>query len=194
MSLKILGGLANGRSLFVPKGDTIRPTSIRLKRRLFDSRQNWEGKIFVDLCAGSGAIGLEAWSRGAQQLILVEPGKKVVPTIKKNIELLKREFSTEIRERPLSLSVNKAQDWLKFSIENYLSEDVVLFLDPPYHLKDVYQKCIKQVVTASFNGELLIESDRQKGPKQDELEQLVGGESIKTYEQGTSFIQVFHFD
>tara|TARA_R110002072_G_scaffold64203_1_gene159056 strand:+ start:31340 stop:31921 length:582 start_codon:yes stop_codon:yes gene_type:complete len=190
MSLKILGGLANSRSLFVPKGDLIRPTSIRLKRRLFDSRQDWSGKTFIDLCAGSGAIGIEAWSRGAEGLVLNEANKKVGITLKKNIELLKSEYSDEFIDRPIRSFNMKAEEWLK-TYEHDDRLDVVVFLDPPYHLKKVYEKCIGTLRSNSFVGELLIESDRQKGPKQEELEQLVGHAPIKVYEQGTSFIQVF---
>ena len=73
MSVKILGGFARGLNLLVPKGDLIRPTSIMLKRRVFDFFQRMDDKIFIDLCAGSGAVGLEAWSRGAQKFISTNP-------------------------------------------------------------------------------------------------------------------------
>ena len=62
MGLKILGGIAKGNTINIPKNGSFRPTSIRLKRRLFDFRQNWEGYTFIDLCAGSGAVGIESWS------------------------------------------------------------------------------------------------------------------------------------
>ena len=72
MSLKILGGKAKGFTISVPPADTIRPMQVMLKRRVFDSYQNLEGVTFVDLCAGSGAVGLEAWSRGADEIYYSE--------------------------------------------------------------------------------------------------------------------------
>jgi hypothetical protein len=72
MSIQILGGLARGRTLDVPTGNLIRPTSVMLRRRLFDARQDMSSFHFYDLCSGSGSVGIEAWSRGAEALFLNE--------------------------------------------------------------------------------------------------------------------------
>jgi 16S rRNA (guanine966-N2)-methyltransferase len=69
MSIKILGGIAKGTILFLPDEKLTRPTLVLLKRKIFDAIQNFDGKIFIDACAGSGAIGLEAWSRELKKCI-----------------------------------------------------------------------------------------------------------------------------
>jgi len=84
VSLRVLGGRFKGRALEVPSSGT-RPTSVLLKRRLFDALQSLGGYHFIDLCAGSGAIVLEALSRGADSVTFVDTGKKQVSLIKKNI-------------------------------------------------------------------------------------------------------------
>ena len=82
MSLRVLGGKFKGRPIEVPSSGT-RLTSVLLKRRLFDALQSLEGYHFVDLCAGSGAVGLEALSRGADSVTFVDTGKKQVNLIKR---------------------------------------------------------------------------------------------------------------
>ena len=57
MSIKILGGFARGQVLAVPKTDSIRPTSVMLRRRIYDFFQDLDGFYFLDICAGSGAMG-----------------------------------------------------------------------------------------------------------------------------------------
>ena len=88
MSLKILGGFARGQILAVPKGDLIRPTSVMLKRRIYDFYQDLSGVTFIDLCAGSGAMGFEAWSRGARRIYLNEVNRHVLMTLEENRENL----------------------------------------------------------------------------------------------------------
>ena len=72
MSISILGGVAKGAKLATPSSHNTRPTSVLLKRRLFDSHQSFEGIEFYDICAGSGSMGIEAMSRGAEKVIFVE--------------------------------------------------------------------------------------------------------------------------
>ena len=88
MSIKILGGFARGQILSVPKGDIIRPTSVLLKRRIFDFYQDMDEVVFVDLCAGSGAMGFEAWSRGAALVFLNETNRHVSKILQENRENL----------------------------------------------------------------------------------------------------------
>ena len=72
MSVKILGGPLKGLDLKVCDSKTLRPTSVMLRRKIFDSHQNLEGFFFVDACAGTGAVGIEAFSRGAQKSYFFE--------------------------------------------------------------------------------------------------------------------------
>src|SRR3990172_5277353 len=98
MSIKILGGIAKGTILFLPNEKLARPTLVLLKRKIFDAAQNFEGSIFIDACAGSGAIGLEAWSRGADRVYLIESDKKVFDCLLKNTEKIEKHFNQEIKD------------------------------------------------------------------------------------------------
>ena len=92
MSLKILGGLARGFPLATPKSDTTRPTAVLIKRKLFDWRQHMDDYVFIDLCAGSGAMGFEAFSRGAQKVLLNELMRGAFLTLKDNKAKIEKAF------------------------------------------------------------------------------------------------------
>jgi len=85
---RIIGGVAGGRRLATPKGDQTRPTSDRVREALFSALESWAGSLhglrFLDLYAGSGAVGLEAWSRGAADVTLVESDRRTAALISGN--------------------------------------------------------------------------------------------------------------
>ena len=70
--MKIIAGTARGVDLTIPAGMEIRPTSVRARKALFDSLGDISALAVLDLCAGSGAIGFEAASRGAAQVTMIE--------------------------------------------------------------------------------------------------------------------------
>src|SRR3954469_10592574 len=88
---RIIAGSAGGRRLAVPPGRGTRPTSDRAREGIFltlDSLHGLAGARVIDLYAGSGAVGLEALSRGADRAVLVESDPRAVRTIKANVETL----------------------------------------------------------------------------------------------------------
>jgi len=86
------GGRAGGRRLETPRGDLTRPTSDRVREALFSALQSMlgslEGLRFLDLYAGSGAVGLEAWSRGAAAVTFVEQDRRTAGLIRTNARRL----------------------------------------------------------------------------------------------------------
>ncbi len=87
--IRIIGGEARGRKLKSPRGYEIRPTLGRIRQVLFDILQDLvPGSLFLDLFAGTGAVALEALSRGASKAILVEKKGNMVRIIKENLEIL----------------------------------------------------------------------------------------------------------
>ena len=192
MSIKILGGLAKGQTLLVPKGDLIRPTSVMLRRKIFDARQDLSGFNFYDICAGSGAVALEALSRGADSVTLVEKNSKVFSLTKTNIQTIKKS-SSDLGDT--NLIKGDGLKWLESFLQKYDSfssdekESTILFIDPPYEIHSFYEKAFELIKAVNFIGEVWIESDSQKGLKKDEIEKSF--ESIKTYSQGTSFILIW---
>jgi 16S rRNA (guanine966-N2)-methyltransferase len=89
---RIIGGSARGRRLVTPRGVATRPTSDRVREALFSAIESWCGSLdglrFLDLYAGSGAVGLEAWSRGAGVVTFVEQDRRTAAIISRNVETL----------------------------------------------------------------------------------------------------------
>ena len=84
--MEILGGTAKGMNLKVPAGREVRPTSVRSRRALFDMLGDLTGKRFCDLFAGSGAVGLEAASRGACHVLLAEHSPQALAAVRDNVK------------------------------------------------------------------------------------------------------------
>lgn len=126
---RIIGGVAGGRRLATPRGAQTRPTSDRVREALFSAIEAWCGSLqglrFLDLYAGSGAVGLEAWSRGAGIVTLVEQERKTSALVAANareIGFAKANVVTAAVATTLSRSPAAPYD--------------VVFLDPPYPLPD----------------------------------------------------------
>lgn len=183
MELKILGGRFKGPAFCLPDHYDIRPSSVLLRRKIFDRYQHFEGYIFVDLCAGTGLVGLEALSRGAQKVIWVEKSQK-------HFMLLKKNLNPYLRINQDELVHDDALDWISQKMKSsLLGRPVVVFFDPPYEQHELYVKFLETMI---LGHEYLIwvESDRKKGPHQ-ELWDQYSAYLIKSYSQGTRFINVY---
>ena len=126
---RIIGGTAGGRRLETPRGQTTRPTSDRVREALFSAIEARTGSLdglrFLDLYAGSGAVGLEAWSRGAGVVTMVEQDRRTAALITRNAAGLG--FS---RARVVAASVATV-----LQSPPTAPYDLV-FLDPPYPMPD----------------------------------------------------------
>lgn len=131
--LRIIGGQWRGRRLSFPEVPGLRPTPDRVRETLF----NWlapliSGARCLDLFAGSGALGFEALSRGAAQVVLVDNQPEVIKQLKANLALLQAESAEVIRAKAMAYLNGPA-----------LPFDVV-FLDPPYQT-DWLPSCIERL-------------------------------------------------
>jgi 16S rRNA (guanine966-N2)-methyltransferase len=134
---RVVAGVAGGRRLVMPAGAATRPTAERAREGLFSTltslRGTLEGAAFLDLYAGSGAVGLEAASRGATAVLLVERDPQALRAIRTNSETLGLD-GVEIRgepvERVLAVPAPRAYD--------------VVFVDPPYSdpVDDVLERLV----------------------------------------------------
>jgi 16S rRNA (guanine966-N2)-methyltransferase len=122
---RIIGGTVGGRRIATPRGVNTRPTSDRVREALFSAIESWCGSLsglrFLDLYAGSGAVGLEAWSRGAGVVTLVEQDRRTAAMIGNNAR---------------DLGFSRA-DVVTHSVATALAHTPaapydVAFLDPPY--------------------------------------------------------------
>ena len=124
---RIIGGSAGGRRLTTPRGQHTRPTSDRVREALFSAIEAWCGSLsglrFLDLYAGSGAVGLEARSRGAGVVTMVEQDRRTAALISGNVKTLGF-GQVEV------LAASVAGTLARTPVAPY---DVV-FLDPPYPL------------------------------------------------------------
>jgi 16S rRNA (guanine966-N2)-methyltransferase len=135
---RIIGGEAKGRRLDAPRGSATRPTASRVKQTLFDLlAPRLSGCRFLDLFAGSGAVGLEALSRGAAEVVLVENDRRAVKLIRRNAERL-GPLGPHVNVRP----VHFGQALTALARERRRFE--VVFLDPPYE-SDLYEPALEQL-------------------------------------------------
>jgi len=184
MSIKILGGVARGFTLATPKTLDTRPTSVMIRRKLFDWRQNLDGFIFIDLCAGSGAMGFEALSRGAQKSCLNDSQRPAFLTLKNNAENFFKAFKLEAK-----ISGSEALKWIQHELNYEVgdTEESIIYVDPPYSDHALYHQILEALKKANYKGEVWIESDTKTGPKD------IAGvlqTVIKTVESGDHFVVV----
>ena len=88
--MRISSGILKGRNVLAPEGRDVRPTSAKVRESIFDTLQGEvKGCRFLDLFAGSGAVGIEAYSRGAGEVYFCERNRDVLPLLRQNVSLLK---------------------------------------------------------------------------------------------------------
>ena len=123
--MQVISGKFKGQRVYTPLKHRISPTSSVVKRSIFDSlRDDIEKGIVLDLYAGSGALGIEALSRGAVEAVFVENNLDSLKTIRKNVQALK-----EIKTEVIAMDVAMAIRFLRGRKFDFV------FIDPPYRDK-----------------------------------------------------------
>lgn len=123
--MRIIAGAYRGRRLLGPAGLATRPTSDRLRETLFNILMpRIEGVRFLDLCAGTGAVGLEALSRGAAHATFVEESRKMCALIRQNAALL------GVSEQDNTVICREALSFLRTGPHAAAWE--IIYFDPPY--------------------------------------------------------------
>lgn len=120
--MRVIAGALGGRKLRAPRGRAVRPTSDRVREALFSVLEPVAGARVLDLFAGSGALAIEALSRGAAQATLVEPATAALAAIEANLSALG--LRAEVRRQTARAFLERA----RVDARQY---DLV-FLDPPY--------------------------------------------------------------
>jgi len=151
--MRIIAGTHGGRELVAPKGRATRPTSDRVREALFSILGDMDGLHVLDLFAGSGALGIEALSRGAETATLVDSGRAAVAAIRRNLEALG--LDAEVVPQP-------AARFLQAASRDARQYDLV-FLDPPYRhasaLGRALTSALKPILAA--DARVVAESDRR---------------------------------
>jgi 16S rRNA (guanine966-N2)-methyltransferase len=131
--MRVIGGTYRSRRLIAPRGLATRPTSDRLRETLFNVlAARIEGAVFADLYAGSGAVGIEAISRGASLVYFVDQAPAAIAAIRNNLAALKINSGFQI----VSSSVSAA--CRRLSEPGPQPRCAIIFLDPPYAAEDDY--------------------------------------------------------
>lgn len=143
--MRIITGSRRGRKLKTLEGQAVRPTPDRVKEALFNILQfDVEGRVFLDLFAGSGQIGLEALSRGAARAVFVDQSKASCAVVQENVRATDFESQAQI--------VNA--DYTAFLLRGAGPFDIA-FLDPPYRTGTL-EKALLAVVPHMNRGGIVI--------------------------------------
>ena len=154
--MRIIAGSARGTPLVAPRGMDTRPTQDKVKESLFNMLQGeWEDSAALDLFAGSGALGLEAVSRGARLAVLVDQSKEAAQCIRRNIEKLRFQDRAEL------LGCDWKQAVSKLARESHRFE--LVFLDPPYRMDDLGPLCDELAAAGLLAPEAVVVWERRTG-------------------------------
>lgn len=137
--MRIIAGTARSLPLKTVEGSDTRPTTDRIKETLFNIIQDEiPGSYFLDLFAGSGQIGLEALSRGAQYAVFVDSGKKQAACIEENIRFTKFDRQTKLYPAEALRAVREMEGRYRFDM---------IFMDPPYN-KGIEQEVLRYLAAS----------------------------------------------
>ena len=167
--MRIIAGKARGHKLLLPKSLVTRPTLDRVKEAMFSSIQLYlMDSVVFDMFAGTGSLGLEAASRGAKEVYLVDKSDETYPLLKENIKKLKfTDFCT-------SLNMD-SYDALKLMAQKNKKFDII-FIDPPY-CKEMIPKAMEMIKKDNLlkdNGIIVTKIDTIE-------EKFMGFEDIKLF-------------
>jgi 16S rRNA (guanine966-N2)-methyltransferase len=145
--MRVIAGKYRGRPLRSSSGKDIRPTSDRLRETLFNvltagNPEALEGTVWLDLFAGTGAVGIEALSRGARHVYFVETSPAAAKVIEQNLHSLGIEQGYRILRDDLAGILWRLK-------REHVSADVV-FLDPPYRMQQAYEESLTALADSSL--------------------------------------------
>lgn len=152
--MRVISGHAKGRSIKAVPGKSTRPTTDKVKESIFSMiGPYFDGGYALDLFAGTGGLGIEAWSRGVDKVIAIDKEKTSVDIIRMNVEAVGAQDSFEIYR-------NDAARALKVLAKRGTKFDII-FLDPPYRMDDM-DKMLSTMATLELvadNATIVVEHD-----------------------------------
>lgn len=186
--LRVIAGKYRGRNLKSPPSLQVRPTSDRLRETLFNViAPRIEGARFLDLCAGSGAVGIEALSRGAIHSTFVDRSRKMCGLVEGNLDLC------GIPEAETEVVCSEADDFLRQAPARHRGAWDIIFFDPPYatdYLRALspLRADASKLITAKG---LLVVEHHHKNALPDALGQL---HRYRVLKQGDSSLSFYEMD
>jgi 16S rRNA (guanine966-N2)-methyltransferase len=185
--MRIIAGKYRSRRLHGLKGLSLRPTSDRLRESLFDILGEFvDGSRFFDAFAGTGAVGIEALSRGAKEVIFLENHAPAVNLIKKNLVLLEANRGVRV------LPVDALRGLRTLTKENLPAHEQpeILFLDPPYDHAADYDRVLSFLGSATLLSEnsLVIAEHRRDFELPEVVENL---QRVRVLRQGDAALSFY---
>lgn len=182
--MRIIAGIYRSRPLKAPPGEATRPTSDRLRETLFNVlAPRMEGAVFLDLYAGSGAVGLEALSRGAARVVCVERAPAALAALRANTEALGVRVGFHIHSGSVAALLRRPARQAGFD---------VVFLDPPYDAADEYASTLGLLGGAAAQwlapGAIVIAEHRRKVQLDDHYGSL---QRTRLLEQGDAALSFY---
>ena len=155
--MRIIAGSRRGATIFAPKGLDTRPTGDRVREAAFNLIGPVDGATVLDLFAGSGAMGLEALSRGAAMAVFVESDREACRAIERNLEKLRLTGASVLRRDTLQALAAEAAAGRRY--------DLVL-VDPPYRMFSSLQTAFSAYLPAVLaeDGVLVVETGAKEEP------------------------------
>ena len=182
--MRVIAGRFRSRKLQPLVGNEIRPTGDRLRETLFNVLAgSMDGAVFIDLFAGTGAIGIEAISRGARQVYFAESEKKALRMIRANLQMLGIDEGFEVLER-------EAAPALRLLDAQAVRADVC-YLDPPYSHHGAYEQILgllSQLQLLAPKGIVIAEHEKFFDPG-DRIGSL---ERYRKLKQGDAVLSFYH--
>ena len=174
--MRIIAGAYKGRHLKSPPSLDVRPTSDRLRETLFNVISPWiEDARFLDLCAGSGAVGIEALSRGASHATFVDRSRRSCTLIESNLKLCR------ITDEQSEIYCSEVNEFLKQTATPW----DIIFFDPPY--KDDYLRTLKLAALRLNQDGLLIVEHHHKNQLPETIATLQRTRILKQGDSSLSF-------
>ena len=157
--MRVIAGTFRSRPLRSLRGLDIRPTSDRLRETLFNvltagNPQALKGSVWLDLFAGTGAVGIEALSRGAAMVYFVECAKPATELVRQNLQALSITEGFQILQQESAHAISQ--------LERQQIKPNYIFLDPPYGLREAYQKTLEILGGSSLSERALVIAEHEK--------------------------------
>lgn len=184
--MRVIAGKFRSRPLRSLRGLDIRPTSDRLRETLFNvltagNTEALEGSVWIDLFAGTGAVGIEALSRGAAMVYFVESSKRVTEVVRGNLRSLGISHGFQILQRESVRAIPY--------LERQQVQPDFIFLDPPYAKREAYGEALDVLGDSSLRARALVIAEHEK--KFDPGEKLGHLQRIRKLEQGDAALSFY---
>jgi 16S rRNA (guanine(966)-N(2))-methyltransferase RsmD len=179
--MRVIGGIYRGRHLRTVAGLQVRPTSDRLRETLFNILSpGITRSTFLDVCAGSGAVGIEALSRGAREVTFIERNRQAGNAIRTNLNSLGITQAATIINRDASVALKQ--------LEQAGSQFDLVYFDPPY-ASPIYDSVMKRFGSGVLltTQSIVIVEHRIKTPPEARYGSLMLFREVKQGESGLAF-------